>query len=200
MQINSYGNDYVRYKTGCGPQSNGSTSSGPTCNEYNTMLGRLASTTGNVYGIYDMSGGAYEYVMGDMVYSNGSIMSGYNSNINSGFTGYLGYSNSLYTGTSFPNKRYYDKYSYGTSDAEYTRGKLGDATIEMSPYYSSSSVIFMGYTWYSEWATFVNSSSSWFVRGRSYDDGAYAGIFSFSAQRGDDNSNISTRVVISNLN
>ena len=31
---------------------------------YNGEIGKLSSTTGNVYGIYDMSGGAYEYVMG----------------------------------------------------------------------------------------------------------------------------------------
>ena len=33
---------------------------------YNGDIGQLASTTNNVYGIYDMSGGAYEYVMGNL--------------------------------------------------------------------------------------------------------------------------------------
>ena len=32
------------------------------CNEYHTTLGVNASTTGNIYGIYDMSGGASEMV------------------------------------------------------------------------------------------------------------------------------------------
>ena len=41
------------YKTGIG--INGSS-------EYNTDVGKNSSTTKNVYGIYDMSGGAYEYV------------------------------------------------------------------------------------------------------------------------------------------
>jgi len=31
---------------------------------YNTTQGMDASTTGNIYGVYDMSGGAFEYVMG----------------------------------------------------------------------------------------------------------------------------------------
>ena len=31
-------------------------------NQYNTKKGMLASSTGNVYGIYDLSGGAWEYV------------------------------------------------------------------------------------------------------------------------------------------
>ncbi len=38
-------------------------------NGYNTALGQLASTTGNVYGIYDMSGGAWERVAA--YYDNG---------------------------------------------------------------------------------------------------------------------------------
>ena len=37
--------------------------------EYNTEKGVLASSTGNLYGIYDLSGGAYEYVAG---YYNGN--------------------------------------------------------------------------------------------------------------------------------
>ncbi|MCL2038586.1 IPT/TIG domain-containing protein [Candidatus Saccharibacteria bacterium] len=68
--------------TGCGPSSSGSTStysggttlntttlqsptacSSDTSHAYNGTLGVLASTTNNVYGIYDMSGGAYDMVM-----------------------------------------------------------------------------------------------------------------------------------------
>ena len=30
-------------------------------------LSKVSSTTGNIYGVYDMSGGAYEYTMGNMV-------------------------------------------------------------------------------------------------------------------------------------
>ena len=59
--------------TGCGPQSSGSTSSGTTCNAYNTELGQTSSTTGNIYGVYDMSGGTSEYTMGGKVNSSGSM-------------------------------------------------------------------------------------------------------------------------------
>jgi hypothetical protein len=59
-QINSVGSLVLGvHQTGCGPQSAGSTSSGTTCNYYNTTLGKLASTTQNIYGVYDMNGGAY---------------------------------------------------------------------------------------------------------------------------------------------
>ena len=103
------------YTTGCGPQSEGSTSNGATCNSYTTALGQSASTTGNISGVYDMSGGSWEYVMGNMVNSSGAFYSSYASF------------------TPEPEARYYDKYSYGTSITEYTRGKLGDATKEMAP-------------------------------------------------------------------
>lgn len=41
-----------------------SESSSSTTNAYNTQQGMLASTTGNIYGIYDLSGGAWEYMAG----------------------------------------------------------------------------------------------------------------------------------------
>src|SRR5699024_5034853 len=50
----------------------------------------LASTTNNITGIYDMSGGSHEYVMGVMLDQSGKPMSGRNSLYNSGFNGILG--------------------------------------------------------------------------------------------------------------
>jgi len=32
-------------------------------NPYHTTIGQMASTTGNIYGVYDMVGGSHEYVM-----------------------------------------------------------------------------------------------------------------------------------------
>ena len=101
-------------------------------------------------------------------------MSGYltSYNYNSAFTGIL-YGGTTFTGTyAFPSKRYYDKYSYGTSDTEYTRGKLGDATIEMAPTGTSGN-------WYGDYAYFPFGSYPWFIRGGYYGHGASAGAFSF---------------------
>ena len=148
------------YTTGCGPQSEGSTSYGATCNGYTTALGQSASTTGNISGVYDMSGGSWEYVMGNIVNSSGAFYSS-----NAGFS-------------STPNAKYYDKYSYGTSSTEYTRGKLGDATKEMAPVSSSNT------SWYSDYADFPFSSYYWFYRGGSYGNGADAGAFSFNNNGG----------------
>ena len=184
-------NSAKTFTTGCGPQSEGSTSSGATCNSYTTTLGQSASTTGNVYGVYDMSGGAWEYMMGNMVYSNGQQMSGYqtNNNYNSAFTGVLSDGTS-FTGTyAFPSKRYYDKYSYGTSNTEYTRGKLGDATKEMAPtgIYDN---------WYGDYAFFVYSSRPWVLRGGSHGGGAYAGAFAFHYDYGLAGASCSARAVL----
>ena len=49
--------------TGCGAITGSSTST--TCNAYNTATGMLVSTTGNITGVYDMSGGGWDYVMGN---------------------------------------------------------------------------------------------------------------------------------------
>ena len=51
-------NNNSNYITGCGSESGSSESA--TCNSYDTTLGKLASTTGNIYGIYDMSGLTYD--------------------------------------------------------------------------------------------------------------------------------------------
>ena len=102
-------------------------------------------------------------------------MSGYrtSNNLNSAFTGILYDGGTSFTGTyAFPSKRYYDKYSYGTSNTEYTRGKLGDATKEMAPTGTSGN-------WYGDDAYFPYGSSPWFFRGGDYGIGAFAGAFNF---------------------
>ncbi|MDO4369636.1 MAG: hypothetical protein Q4C29_03780, partial [bacterium] len=192
-------NNCNTYTTGIGADTVNASSSSTTCttdaNKYNGEKGVLASTTGNVYGIYDMSGGAEEYMMGDMISSTGVMMSGYKTsgNYHSGFTGYL-YSGGQTTLTyDFPNKRYYDKYSYGTSETEYTRGKLGDATKEMAPTGTSGN-------WYSDYAFFPYSNGPWFMRGGGYSSGSSAGLFRFNGYVGNALSYSSARAVISNLN
>ena len=161
------------YTTGCGPQSEGSTSSGATCNGYTTALGQSASTTGNTSGVYDMSGGAYEYVMGNMVNSSGAFYSS-----NAGFS-------------TAPDAKYYDKYSYdASSNTTYTRGKLGDATKEMAPVSSSNT------SWYSDYASFPYSSYPWFLRGGYFDNGAGAGAFVFGYNNGRAVGNHSSRAVL----
>ena len=139
------------YLTGCGSTSGSSFST--TCNAYNTTDGMLASTTGNITGIYDMSAYTGTYVMGVMKTSDGTALT---------------YSSSGFTTSTLPfNSKYVDQYEYGGSISDYTRRILGDATGEVNG-------------WYGDIAGFVLSSYPWFLRGNCYvDDPASAGVFTF---------------------
>ena len=143
---------------------------------YNTTLGKDASTTGTIYGIYDMSGGASEYVMGVLADPNGKPRSGYDSSDNSGFTGMLE-NGTTYAGIAFPDSKYYNLYT-GSS---YT----GHALTETK-------------NWYSDDVGFVNTIGPWFRRGGHYINSPSAGVFSFGNSYGYSNFINSSRPVISN--
>ena len=133
------------------------------------------STTGNEYGVYDMSGGAWEYVMGNMKDSSNAFYSRY-----AGFT-------------TAPDAKYYDSYKYDSSSSTtHARGKLGDATKETLATFGNTSG-----GWYSDYAYFPCSSYSWFVRGGGYGNGAVAGVFYFSRSDGNRGSGNSARAVLS---
>ena len=135
-------------------------------------FGTKASTTGNIYGVYDMSGGSWEYVMGNMVDSTGVFYS----------------SNAEFS--SIPEDKYYDKYTYSTDELVHSRGKLGDATKETLAVFGNSSG-----GWYDAYTNFTNSSYPWFGRGGIYADFAVAGLFYFGRDNGFDHTGISTRAI-----
>ena len=171
-----YQNRSTGYITG---MSNGTPSQTTTVTQiaYNVEGGGTgASTTGNIYGIYDMSGGASEYVMGIMKdKTSDNPMSGNADtyNFNSGFSGKV-YNSGAFkqiSGREWPELKYYDLYEYGTTEndaAAYNRYKTGDATTETKE-------------WYGDSKNFVFPSKPWFLRGgHSTSNNAYAGIFSIS--------------------
>ena len=137
------------------------------CNAWNTATGVNASTTGNIYGIYDMSGGAHENVMGN-----------YNDTIDSSEL------------ISMPEAKYYDKYTGTDSIRDFTIYHLGDATKETIKTKSPVS-----YSWYQDYGASVHSSSPWVVRGGSYFDSTAAGLFNFDSDYGGGSGTGSFRVV-----
>ena len=137
---------------------------GGNSNAYKTNTAQ--STTQNIYGVYDMSGGAWEYVMGNMVNTSGLF---YPSN--SGFV-------VSPAGPNFEHK-YYDSYTYSTSNNTHARGKLGDAIKEILKTYGSTSG-----GWYSDYAIFPSSNYSWLLRGGPSTNGFNAGIFYFYSYDG----------------
>jgi len=143
---------------------------------YNTTLGKDASTTGTIYGIYDMAGGSYEFVMGIFADTNGKPRSGYTIGSNSGFTGMLS-DGTTYTGISFPDSKYYNLYT-GSS---YT----GHALTETQD-------------WYGSFAFFADKSQPCFYRGGGYNMSLSAIIFNFIGSPGGGDKNLSSRFVIIN--
>ena len=130
-----------------------------------TTKGVNASTTGNQYGIYDMSGGAWEYVMGVQKDASGNVQ----------------VASSGFSTSSLPDSKYYDLYDYQAEDGVgYTRYHLGDATREVLKNTSSQ----VGNAWWSDYSYNIYSSYPWVVRGGLYNSGSYAGVFSFYLDSG----------------
>jgi len=164
---------------------------------WHTTTGVLASTTGTVYGVYDMSGGTWEYVMGVQLDDYGMPLSGTNNVHNSGFTGTLGCPtcdsnlsgvDSTITsiiGKQLPTSKYYDAYK-PRSEANRANGILGDATSELGPFGEN---VIQGFerwssSWYNDNSWFVHTDGPWFIRGGCWDHGSGAGVFYFHRQIG----------------
>ena len=185
-------NNNSNYITGCGAKASSSESS--TCNRYNTSTGMFASTTGNIYGVYDMSGAGYEYAMGNSVYSDGKTMvTGYSTASNSGYSGYI-YNNGsykTYTGSYGDynlGDKYIDWYSFSASNTTLIRSKLGDGVKEV---FVSDKV-----GWYDDYCTIVRSNNPWVVRGSANSSGSSAGLFSSGGIGGSTLTTLSSRLVI----
>ena len=119
-----------------------------------------ASTTGNQYGIYDMSGGAWEYVMGVQKDSSGNVQ----------------VASSGFSTSSLPDSKYYDLYDYQAEDGVgYTRYHLGDATREVLKNISSQGQN----AWWSDYSYNIYSSYPWVDRGGNCNSGSRAGVFYF---------------------
>ncbi len=176
--------------TGIGADSASASESSSTCrtaaNKYNGTYGKLASTTGNITGVYDMSGGTFEFVMGNMSSKSG------------GYTFYpsgSGFASSWYAANT---AKYVQTYAYGTSSNDqvaYNRGRLGDATSEAV----LSSEVRGG--WYSSYTSlyFASAGCSWIFRGEDYRGGSSASIFGFRALYGDNGYSISSRAILVSL-
>mgnify|MGYP005770381557 CR=1 FL=1 len=105
---NPYYNNTTNYSTItglCGTSQDASTTDVNHIYKYNTEVGINASTTGNVYGIFDMAGGSWEYVA--------AVLS---SDL----------SNGSYYNFSTVDKKYYDVYT------GYNNSKYGDSIYETS--------------------------------------------------------------------
>lgn len=176
-------NNCSNYITGIGANSQnaGETTATCTTNTYDTANGQAASTTGNITGIYDMSGGTWEYAMGVLADPSGKARSGYqtSNNYHSGFTGMLA-NGSMYAGLDFPEAKYYDLYT--STNASSNGGVLSTTGCNNGVCYGHAYSETGG--WYHDYYYFVYSIGPWVARGGCYSDTAGAGVFSTSTAYG----------------
>ena len=147
---------------------------GGSGNAYVTNVGQ--STTGTVHGVYDMSGGAYEYVAAYVNNGNSSLSNG----------------ESLVNGDA-KTKNVYSKGSSDDRDSNYSAnsGKYGDAVYETSVNGNSSNS-----SWYSDDSYFPDTNSPFFLRGAFYGAGTSGGVFYFDYEDGNSFNTYSFRPVL----
>ena len=146
---------------------------GGSGNAYVSNIGQ--STTGTVHGVYDMSGGAWEYVA---------------AYVNNGDFNLKNYGSSLVNGDA-KTKNVYSKGSTNSYEDNYkqNKGVYGDALYETSINGNSRDG-----SWYDDYSIFP--ISPFFIRGGSYNNGTNAGMFAFYADNGNIDSFNSFRPVL----
>jgi hypothetical protein len=169
-------NNSSTYITGCVGNSVTPSTYAGCQNAYNTANGQQASTTGNTYGVYDMSGGAWEYV------------SAYADNSHTNLTTY---GNSAYAA----DNKYKNVYSVASTDSESNNyavaiSSKGDAIYETSSAGSGTT------SWYSDYSYMTRTDSPWFSRGGDCNNGFYAGSFFFYNRIGNAGGYIGFRPVL----
>ena len=161
---------------------------GDVDHSYIGSIGQLASTTNNVYGIYDMSGGDYESVMGNLTgYDDQSESIGLNQTRNPIKPPYvdlykesLGFDHSSSDDTN-------PAWSYSTDAGYYnndvcTWDTCGGHALHETKQYQSVSDLWQ--SWDGERSDFVNQGWRWFERGGYAYSISSAGLFYLDSDTG----------------
>lgn len=140
------------YYTGCGAIMASANSTSYCENEYGTQENYPQSTTGNISGVFDTSGGANEYVMG-------YLTENYNLGNYSGFS-------------TLPEEKYFDVYKTTTLSTSCDGICYGHALSETAGWYSDQIYFFnASYPWLMRGGYFENNLSAGTFRiGRAYGD------------------------------
>ncbi len=135
---------------------------------WNTPRGVLASTTGNITGIFDMAGGAFEY------------MAAYIQNhlSDSGFKDEM---------IAYYDKKFFDLYDKSSTINSYQNMILGDATGELGPFSLADNSLnnkSWHSSWYEEISQFITSDEPWLKRSGLASAENTTGIFGFASGTG----------------
>ena len=181
-----YINNNKDYLTGYSGESEYSEMSSSTVNTYayNTTEGAKASSTGNITGIYDLSGGANEYVAAfNKSYSGAYFETNEN---NQHFASNNGLSTQYATAYNNTTDTYRGIYIY-------TVGITGDATKEV---YKGDNILWGYRNWNGDSGDYLDTSFPFFKRGGFFNDTSFGGVFCSARMDGNANSAYSFRVVL----
>ena len=148
---------------------------------WDQLNGQKASSTGTIYGVYDMSGGTWERTAGYVANGNGNLKSYGRSLAYEGET--LKTASTKYT-TVYPNSSNDKSGTTSTMDElsqenyEANTKVYGDGIRETSIQGTSNK------GWNSDYSVFPALYSPFTLHGGSYSDGGYAGLFAFNRSDG----------------
>ena len=201
-----YQNKSSSFITGSSNGTPSTESTNPQVSYDTPYSGYGASTTGTIYGIYDMSGGSWEYVMGNYNRYSGYTARSYTAEEaekilgrtdhisvgiwNSGFNGPVygkdsdGSEMSWTTGVDFPEEKYFDLYTTTNVNTACNGGICyGHALSETVGWYNDSLVSIL-------------ASSPWFLRGGRWYNSVNSGIFSSGFTYGGAADFIASRLIL----
>lgn len=146
----------------------------------------MASTTQNITGIYDMNGGAWEYVMG---YTTSASIIGGESEITTLYSDFF---------TNSKWNKYYDKYSF-SSTINYNNRILGDRMGEVGPFGSEidpDEKTRNKSSWYDDGMYTADSDNPWILSGGGWNRGTTSGLFTSYNSTGSAITSYSYRIVL----
>ena len=150
--------------------------------------GTKASSTGTIYGIYDLSGGTWERTAGIVANGNWNLINYGSSLLNKGISD----STSTKYVTVYPsNDSGIADYDTASKENYKVNKKIyGDAIRETSTEGIGQK------SWYSDYSYFAGYNSPFFVRGGNLWNGSGAGLFYFNRNNGNSNYNNGFRAVL----
>ena len=134
--------------------------------KYHTTNGVRGSTTGNIYGIYDMSGGSWEYMADYLANGTTSYVTYFKQNVDNKYK------------TEYQGSGATDSIEDRTANYEANSNRYGDAVWETSNGANGQ------YSWNNDNSSFPYLSGPFFLRGGDFAYSSAAGLFSFSSAGG----------------
>ena len=170
IRINNYRQSSSPYRTltGCGASTTNENLSDTCGITYGENTSYPQSTTDNISGVFDMSGGAWEYVMGN--YNNSTDTTFFNA---------------------LPASKYYDNYPANIFTGNYTTN-MTFCTLATC----GGHALYETVNWYKDYADFVTLGFDWFVRGGTSNFGQRSGEFTSFSNSGASDLTYSWRSVL----